>query len=289
MKQAVIATLILMGLAACDRHVSVPQPGNGGGGVSGAGGPGPISPMNAPVIEGQETHGGDLAVAMLRSALMTAFHDASDRPVVSKLMSMRATSEAMSEEGPLFVERDNLLIVNRNRVLDMQPSDIINEVEGTSDPLGVRGMAIRPSYIGKAMTPELFRETAREVFSTVRECMANAYATSLLIPNLDFSTVEHVPVEYAKRPIYDSVTKRRVDIGVTLEGTPRILIDRKRTADWKVTNYATPYLIFHEYAHLLMEAYGRNDGDHVLATTLFHTCSFLSARFQISTRNLTKD
>ncbi len=276
MKNVALTILFLTTLVACDQRTVLPQ-GSGDGGR----GPGPISPLTAPVVEGQETHGGDLAVAMLRSALMSTHHGNEDRTQVSKLMTMRATSESRGVAAPLYVEKAGLLEVNRDRVFGVDAAALAADALGKADSLGTPGTKVRPPYLGQTMTPALFKQVARDSFANLSTCMANAYSTSFLVPNMDFETVRKVTVEYATRPLYDSVTKRRVDVGVTLEETPRILIDRDRAAEWSVTNYATPYLVFHEYAHLLMKAYGRDDEDHVLASTLFYTCSLSSERFQL--------
>ncbi len=235
-------------------------------------------------LEGQETHGGDLAVAMLRTALLTSGdNDPERRPLITKLMTMLSTSVDSTFEAPLFEEKNGLLEVNRTRALFNGQPELLAQIFGVWDGglLTPPGQKMLPHYRGRTMTPELFRERGIQLLGSLQFCFEQNYELSFLMPSFDKEKVKGVRVEYSSTPLYDTRIKRRVDVGVTLDSEPRILLDSARIQDWTANNYANDYLVYHEYAHVLLRTSGRSDEDHVLALLLYSVCSPSSLRYQL--------
>lgn len=232
---------------------------------------------------GQETHGGDLAVAMVRSSLMSVTHEPRHRNKISRLMTLPAFSEVGTVTDPLYRESKGLVLVNRARVLTMDSWSIAQEIlDPGRSQFEVHRWKEIPHWRGALMTPEKFRARGKDLFSRLETCM-RAYSPTFFFPEFSLGEIDNIPVEYAKSPLFDTRFKdRRVDVGVTVSGEPKILLDISYGYDWTDKNYANDYIVFHEYSHVILKKAGRSDQDHVFATMLFLQCSFDSTKHTIS-------
>lgn len=243
-------------------------------------------------VPGQETHGGDLAVAMLRAALMQASELSLDRNLVSRIMTLPAYSEISKEEGPIFSkeEQTNLLRLNRARLLNIaDPNEVVAQLQNrVLSPFKTNPYSTRPHYLGETMTPKHFRERGEELFGRLEACLKRTSEISIdfLFPEFSEEKVKKVTVRYADSELRDVKTQKRVDVGVSLGDSPEILLDRERMKDWAIDNFATDYLVFHEYTHVLLREANRSDSDHVFAVKLFHDCSYSSSRFELGRKSL---
>ena len=237
---------------------------------------------------GQETHGGDLAVAMLRAAVLTDALPDSAASAVSRLMTWPSYSIESDSRSSLLNEDDELkqIQVNRTKVLGLKsPEEALGEIVPTTRLNLTRSpFFVRPHYVGQKMTPDAFRERGTALFRELESCLSQEshFSVHYLFPNFKTSDIGSFDIRYAENSIIDSVTQREVDAGVTLDSeNPTILLNRKRVQDWAVDNYATDYLVFHEYAHAILARANRSDSDHMLAIRLFAECSRSSGRFRL--------
>jgi len=243
----------------------------------------PSAASNVPVA-GQETHGGDLAVAMLRSAMMRKeFPNLETSQRLGQLMTMPATSVAKNLEDPLLELRNGVWEVNRTRVMSIDMGQIPLEIFHNLAPgtLFLESQKVYPHWAGDLMTPERFREVALRLFGRVRHCMNIPMGIDFLFPSFSESDIFDVPIEFTDEPLIDQKLRRPVDIGVTTGKELKILINRERAKEWTVGNYGTDYLAFHEFAHVFLKKAGRSDSDHVFASMFFYQCSSLSLRYNI--------
>lgn len=232
---------------------------------------------------GQETHGGDLAVAMVRSALMMVRHEPQQRGTVSRLMTLPAFSEAGDSNGPLYREKNGMILVNRTRVLKMDSWSLaihLLKPERAENELS-RWKKI-PYWRSEPMTPKKFRARALDLFSRLELCM-RTYSPTFFFPEFTLEEIQSTPVAYSTKPLFDSKFKsQRVDVGVTVHGEPTILLDVGYGKDWTEKNFANDYIVFHEYSHVILKKAGRSDQDHVFASMLYYQCSFDSSQQTIS-------
>lgn len=235
-------------------------------------------------ISGQETHGGDLAVAMLRSAMMNnTSKDPADIARLRELMTMPATSVDKNLEDPLIELKRGVWEVNRPRVMDLDIDQIPLELfrnltPGTIFPIT---KMVFPHWRGDLMTPEKFREIAIELFAKLHECVDLPMGVDYLFPSFTEADIRAVPIEFTDSVLIDEALRRPVDIGVTLDDEPKILINRERGKNWTTNNYGNHYLAYHEFAHVFLKKARRSDSDHVFATMFFYQCSSISRRFNI--------
>jgi len=228
--------------------------------------------------QGQETHGGDLAVAMVRSAILqNIFKGNRLKTRVSEIMNWPATSVEGRPEEPLVAKKEHHYEINRARLFRLREEEIPYEMMGPMSPwhiiLGPRMM--RMQLRGANITPDLISREAVRLFSRVDKCVDVVADFGYLIPPFTLDDIAAVKVEYSDSPLFDKRYGWRVDVGVALDGNPRVLLDRERVEQWTEYSYATAYLVFHEYMHiLLMKAGGRSDTDHVLANLLFAQCGY---------------
>lgn len=276
MKSVIVALLFLV--AACGTQMPLGETQS-------------ILPSASPVTEtsvpGQETHGGDLAVAMVRSTLMGWPVDPRVKPLASRLMTTPMYSVAGDEAGEMLGDKGNVFEVNRARVMKMIPAEIPYELLGAltaGRPL-IINYKVRPHNLGRPMTPEEFREKGKELFTKLERCLHSHYSVEYLFPSFTIEEIEQVEVGYSSQPLIDKKLGKRVDVGVTLEESPRVLIDPERAQGWTVTNYATDYLVFHEYAHVLLKKAGRSDDDHLVASMLYYQCSSHSKHRKLDLMN----
>ncbi len=244
----------------------------------------------------QETHGGDLAVAKVIGTLSDYKWNAQNEnlyipEVAKKILDASISSERKDSSAPLFQWKNDQLVINRKAVLQLDYFDLRIQLIGPAGtnpfmdffrrPTGKHYGVRSPINVSPQMTPELFRAWGTELFSSISTCVKDSLGEPLGSPLSLFLalrktkvSLSSIPVEVTSSEIIDSVSKEPVDVGVTLEDSPRILLRPAHSSDWNPSKepLATDLLLFHEYAHVILRSLRKYDFDYKAAAGLFLFC-----------------